>query len=161
MSSSSDSLPLAAAITSAITSLIAIASLFWSIRVSVNQREQNAIIYNLTAISGVEGKIAQIPTVLRFHGIDVKELQDKGVTLEEFAYLVSSFSIGGAYYRASPRPEKLLQPGSYRYEMCRAEATQEVWSLLRKMIAPSPYRDHLDEIVKDLKMKRREQGMGS
>jgi hypothetical protein len=113
-------------IVSLLAALISVISLVWSIRTSLNQREGAAIIANLTNIAEIEATLGQVPTALRFHGIDPDELESHGVTPQEFAYVVSNFAIGGVYYRSSPQPENLLKSGSYRYEMCKAEATRKV-----------------------------------
>ena len=61
-------------------------------------------------------------------------------------HLLNNFTLGGTYYRTSPQPELAFMPGSYRDEMCRSPATRRAWPLLKRMIMPSPYRNHLDEL---------------
>ena len=105
---------------------------------------------NHNALVSVEARLADVPSALRFHGIDPSDLSKHGLTDGEFAYSVNSFSVGGTYYRTAPKPEWMLRPGTYYHEMCRAEATRRAWPLLRRMLQPSPYRERLDSVFKEL-----------
>ncbi len=135
---------------SLIATTISVVSLGWSVRTSLRQREGSAIAANLISLSQVEASIAEVPSALRFHGIELTDLEEGGITPEEFAYLLSNFTLGGVYYRSSPKAKHMIEPGTYRYEMCQAEATRKIWPVLRRMISPSPYRDALDQVFLEL-----------
>ena len=132
--------------------LISITSVVWSARSSRTQRQAAAVATNHTSIINIESMIAKVPQVLRFHGVEdpEQELKQHGMTSEEFAYLLGSFTLGGTYYRTAPEARAGIRESSYRHNMCRAPATRRAWPLLRRLITKSPYRDRLDEVFAQL-----------
>jgi hypothetical protein len=120
-----------------VTSLI---SLVFTVSISRRQIHADVLSTNQAALIGVEGRIAEIPSALRFHGIDPKELDGAGITPAEFAYLVNSFTCNALIYRTKgPFSTKPFAPGSYRYEMCRSPATRRAWPILRRMFHRDDY----------------------
>ncbi|MDH6356352.1 hypothetical protein [Parabacteroides sp. PF5-9] len=138
---------------SIIACVLSIASLSWNIILYIKQSHSAAISTNTKLIVGIEGRLGQIPELLRFHGIDNPEeiLKQHGITSEEFAYLVNSFTVAGTFYRTTPTPNDILKEGSYRWVMCKSPSTQKAWPLVRIMLADSPYRKALDELIEKLK----------
>jgi hypothetical protein len=118
---------------------------FWVAR---REAQRAPMINYLSALSSVEAQIAKTPTVLKFHGIDPGELERRGVSAEEFAYLVTSFTLGGVWHTAYWwQRGKTYKRGDYRYAICAAEATRKAWPLLRKMMEKTPYRDRIEATI--------------
>jgi hypothetical protein len=101
----------------------------------------------LAQLNSVEEMIAEYPSVLKFHGISQAELDEARITPQEFAYLVSSFTLGGAWYQAYGSEENKPFDG-YRGRICTAEATQRAWPLLKRMMDDSPYRRKVESTIK-------------
>lgn len=140
-----------AEVLSVIAILVSLATFFWTVASNAESRRAAAVSANTDLIIEIEGRVGRLPDLLRFHGINDprEELKKHGLTPEEFAYLVNSFTVGGTFYRNSPRPESILASGSYRSAMCLSPATQKAWPLVRVLIAPTAYRDALDNIFRD------------
>lgn len=112
---------------------------------------------SLSSIINVELSLSKIKSAFRFHGITDKKLEAAGITAEELAYLVSSFTAGGIYHRISGIPYIWLstpfKEGTYRYEMCKSSDTRKAWPLIKKMMNPSRFRDRIDNTIKKFEDK--------
>lgn len=74
---------------------------------SIKEKDLEAVSNTLTNIAQLEIQLTKVPTAFKLHNVDLENLNSLGVTPEELAYLVSSFTIGGTYYRkTSPLHEK-------------------------------------------------------
>jgi len=134
---------------SVIALLLSLVSFSWTIGSYFSKTHKTAVSTNIIATANLERSLADIPTALKFHGIEQNDLEDAGVTPEEFAYLVASLSVGEVYHRFyNVRGTTAFKPSSYRYTMCAAPATQRAWPLLRRMLSPSAYRDKLENTIK-------------
>jgi hypothetical protein len=103
---------------------------------------------HLSPVAEVERMIANVPSALAFHGITSEDLAACEVTAEEFAYVVASFTVGGIYHRTmNPDLRGPFPPDTYRYHMCCARKTQDVWHLLKRMLNPGPYRDRIEKTI--------------
>ena len=113
------------------------------------QKNVNAMSTFLAAIAQVERTLGQVPTAVRFHGIKPEELQDIGITPEEFAYLVASFTVGWIHHHSvTPGDTTPWVKGSYRYNMFCTEATRKAWPLIKRMMGPDKYCEQLEATLK-------------
>ena len=104
---------------------------------------------HLARVAELDRSLADIPSALEFHNVSELDLKKAGLTAEEFAYLISSFTAGSTYYRlAVPDDKKAFAPDSYRYNMFLSERTRKAWPLVRKLLMPSNYRDKLDATMR-------------
>ncbi len=102
----------------------------------------------MTTIIGVEAKIAEVPTALKFHNLDPDELGKIGLKSDEFAYLLTSFTAGGIYYKTFyPDDDTPFAEGSYRYIMCTSEATRKAWPILKNFITDTNYKKKIEKTV--------------
>ena len=146
---------MATLILSIVALVISISSLLWTIWFNLRRARVDPMLNYLSKLSDVERMIATTPSALKFHGIEERELVEAGITAQEFAYLVSSFTLGGAYHRAyMDNSQKPITPGTYRYTMCSADATRRAWPLLRRMMAHTPYRDQLEATIRIIHEQR-------
>jgi len=129
--------------------VVSLTSLGFSIWSWGKQKNVNAVSAFLAAIAQVERTLGQVPTAVRFHGIKPEELQEIGVTPEEFAYLVASFTVGWIHhYSMTPGDTDPWVEGSYRYNMFSSEPTRKAWPLIRRMMGPDKYCDKVEVTLK-------------
>jgi len=134
--------------------VISASALGWTILSAKRQRQEGRALANLAHSIAVERQLAEVPEALRFHGIDPSDLAAVGITPEEFAYLINSFTVGRIYYSGVyPNRRKPFRPGTYRYKMCQSPDTRKAWPLLREMLAASNYRDAVDATIELLNIR--------
>lgn len=95
-----------------------------------------------------EYKIANNVNLLRFH-IDEEPsswLKKYGLSEEEFAYLLASFSCSSALYSTSPEGRRLVEIGSYRDNMFKTKAMQIAWPAIREMLANKEFVEKMDAL---------------
>src|SRR5689334_4350053 len=105
---------------SVIAVIISLSSFAYTIYSGRKHERTSALVTNHSAMVAVEARLSDVPAALRFHGIDPEDLARHGVTPQEFAYLVNSFSVGGTYYRTAPEPAPMLEAGTYYHRMCQS-----------------------------------------
>jgi hypothetical protein len=114
----------------------------------LSQQIKNITLANLASIVQVERSIGNIEThAFRFHGITAHEMKAAGVTKEELAYLVASFT-AGRIYDACVFPEasmtEALDIRHYRYKMLAQEDTRKAWPLIARMMTGNEYIEKLE-----------------
>lgn len=136
--------------------ILSIISIIWSIKSYRFKIYADSLASSVIHLVEIEKRIGDYPQLLRFHGISNpdEELKKYGLTAQEFAYLINSFSLAGIYYRISPRPNEIIKKGSYRDAMFMSPATIKAWPLIRIMLTDSAFRDMLDRIFDDNNKKQ-------
>lgn len=125
--------------------LVSVVTLCWTVWCNLKQQQSLAVTSCLGSIAQIELKLAEIPRALEFHGIGVDELKAAGISPEEFAYLLASFTAGGLYYRLKREDPLVPFPsGSYRHTMLSSPMTRAAWPFLRKCLSASPYLEKLE-----------------
>lgn len=137
-----------AIIISTIALIVSVSSLVWTIYYNKRQQDSNAFISTEKNYITIEQMIADTPSVLKFHNISKDELESINITPEEFSYLLANFTAGGIYYRSLKKKKEMFELDSYRGMMLQSKSTREAWSLLKKCIAPSCYRDTIENTIK-------------
>lgn len=115
------------------------------------RRGKNVSIYatSTQTLAQLERSLAEVPTALRFHGITLEQLEEVGITPEEFAYLAANFSAGHIFHTGvDPNDKGFLVRDGYRYTMLKSPATRKAWPVLKRMIAPGKYRDKIEATIK-------------
>ncbi len=105
----------------------------------------------LPPVAEVEKMLGDVPSALAFHGISADDLKNCDLSAKDFAYLVASFTVGGAYHRIKdPNSKEAFDPtrDTYRYNMCRAPATQRAWPLLKRMMNKTNYQERIERTIK-------------
>lgn len=127
--------------------IISFGSIVWSIH--IGRRQINAAeLASLSHVVDIERTLGEVPTALKFHGITIEEMKKADIEPKELAYLLSSFTAGAIYHGTKvQRKIKTFQVGSYRYEMCKSEATRKAWPIIKRMMNPSNYRDKIDSTI--------------
>jgi len=133
---------------STIAVILSITSFVWNIRINRKREIDSALALNHSATINIESRLADIPSALKFHGINEDELIKYGVSSKEFAYLLNNFTMGSTYHIILKTKDRIFKKGSYRYNMCISEATRNVWPLLKRMLEPSQYRDRIEATIK-------------
>lgn len=138
-------------------SVVSIASFAFSIISWHIQKKVNAAAPMLQAFAELERSIANTPTALRFHGITPEMLKEIDITPEEFAYLVSSFSIGYIYhFGATPKDVDPFPVDSYRYNLLKSESTRKAWPLIRLMLGSGYYVKQMEATIRRVEDKEKE-----
>jgi hypothetical protein len=127
--------------------IISIVSISWSIH--IGRRRMNAAeLASLSHVVNIEQTLGQVPTALKFHGITLKEIKKADIEPKELSYLLSSFTAGAIYHGTKAQKKiKTFEVGSYRYEMCKSEATRKAWPIIKRLMNPSNYRDKIDATI--------------
>lgn len=133
---------------SIIAIIISIGSFVYTIYSNARAVKNAAMFNNLTTIINVEAQLANVPSALKFHGVSIKELENINITPQEFAYLLTSFTAGGIYYKTYfPNDSTPFDKNSYRYEMCQSEQTRNAWPILKKFITNTNYRKKIENTI--------------
>jgi len=128
--------------------LVSICAVAYTVYSNKKALKNSAFLNNLITIVNVEAQLGDIPSALKFHGVDPKELEDIGVSSKEFAYLLTSFTVGGIYYKAYfPNDNEPFGGGSYRHEMCKSKHTRKTWPILKKFIDDRNYRAKIEKTI--------------
>lgn len=113
--------------------------------------QNHAFISNENHMIEIESRIGQNPELLRFHGIEDPDafLKECDLTPAEFAYLLNSFTTGSIFYNTAIDEKKktILKPNSYRWIMCKSEATKKAWPAVKMLLVENEYRDELERII--------------
>lgn len=109
---------------------------------------------HLAEIVAVEAQLGQLPEALRFHGLSKEDLDEVGVTPQEFAYLLNSFTLGGTWHRIlHPNRRTPFGVDHYRSRMCESSATRKAWPLVKKMMNPSEFVESIDSTIRKIEGK--------
>jgi hypothetical protein len=136
--------------------IIAIISLVHTIISSRRQEFTAGRLNNLAAISDIERMIADNPQILELHGVSLQELEQSGITSNEIAYLLSSFTAGRLYYSSNDGGTvSPFEVGSYRYNMLSSHRTRKAWPIIKKLMEPGKYRDKIDITIKEIEQENK------
>jgi hypothetical protein len=137
---------------------VAIFALWHSVRASRRQESSSTYLAHLAEIVQVESRLGELPDALRFHGLRKEELERVGVTPQEFAYLVNSFTLGKAWHKVlTPEATTPYGVDSYRFHMCESKEMRQVWPLVKRLLNPGPYVDRIDATIAQIEEKERNQ----
>ena len=123
-------------------------ALWHSNRMQRHSRTQESAATSLSGFASLEQMIKDYPGALRFHGITDEELAVAGITAAEMGYFLSNITTGGIYYRTTD-VKGLIQffnDNGYYGEMFKQEDSRNAWAICRCCLAPSEYRNKLDEL---------------
>ena len=124
-------------------------------------RSKYAKMTNLQAIVSVERSLAQLygensnsskkgtntehENPFRFHGITNQSIKKAGLSGQELAYLVASFTAGRIYDMSHDLINReLFHEGHYRYKMLCQPDTQKAWPLIKKMMTHDAYIEKIE-----------------
>lgn len=128
--------------------LVSIGSFVHSWMSSRRKNRVEPMLAYLVQLAQIEAEIGVTPSALEFHGISIDELDQAGITPKEFAYLVASFTAGGAWFEAfSDGKTSPYKVGNYRWQICSSQKTQKAWPLLKRMMDDSPYRAKVEATI--------------
>lgn len=115
-------------------------------QLSIRAMRNAAILSANVKLCEYEYKIAENIKLLRFHIDEEPEiwLQKYGLTQDEFAYLLASFSISSALYNTSPVGQQLVEIGSYRDNMFKTKAMQKAWPAIKEMLGSKEFIEKMD-----------------
>jgi hypothetical protein len=139
-------------ISDVISGLALIAALLALWQASLANKAQQASstwLSHLSEIVEVEARLGEFPEALRFHGMSKEELDQAGLTPQEFAYLLNSFTLGGTWDRIlHPSLRTPFGVDTYRYRMCKSKETRKAWPLVKKLMNPSDFVDRVDLTIR-------------
>lgn len=110
----------------------------------------DAYFYQEKAFIDLEREIYKVPSVLKFHGIHEEELREHNVTIEEFCYLLASFTLTCLEPRAFQTPEQKVLITEYRRRMLECESTRRAWPLIKRMMSSSPCTSKIDKVIAEI-----------
>lgn len=97
--------------------VVALLALWQSSRANKAQQTASAWLAHLSEIVEVESRLGDLPEALRFHGLAVEDLAAVGLTPQEFAYLLNSFTLGATWDQLlNPNLRTPFAVGNYRHE---------------------------------------------
>ena len=108
-----------------------------------------------TEMAQVEARLSDLPGALRFHGLAKEDLLAVGLALDEFAYLLNSFTLGSTRHQVLSRSTKPFRPGTYRYNMCKSEATRRAWPLIKMMMNTTDFVKAIDRTIERIEAEER------
>lgn len=128
--------------------MISLLALLLTTNARVKTRTLESAAQSLSGFANLEQMIKDVPGALRFHGITENDLAIAGITPGEMAYFLSNMTTGGIYYRTTEKIGliQFFEKSGYYGEMFKNEATRNAWAICRCCLAPSPYRNKLDEL---------------
>ena len=140
--------------------IVALLALWQASLANKAQQASSAWLTQLSEIVEVEARLGELPEALRFHGMSKEELDQAGLTPQEFAYLLNSFTLGGIRDRQLyPILRAPFGVDSYRYRMCKSKETRKAWPLVRKLMNPSDFVERVDLTIR--KQIEEEEGGGA
>lgn len=138
-------------IISIISAVIAVISFLFSFIKFRRDLKNQTLTSNEQLIMSIENRIAEHPDFLKFHGFSNPQatLEDIGLTSEELAYLINSFTACALYYNTATTQDKkhILRQGSYRWKMCKTPEVKKAWPVLKQFIAAGEFRDKIEKII--------------
>ena len=100
----------------------------------------------------IENTLRNVSLALRFHGIEVADLEKTGVSVNEFVYLLNSFTSSSILY-FSDIDDRPFKKESYRYRMVSHPDVQKAWVYPDKMIEPSNYKTKIENTLREIDKK--------
>lgn len=110
----------------------------------------DAYFYKEKSFIDLEKEIYKNPSVLAFHGISEKDLQEYNITIEEFCYLLASFTLVCLEHRAFNTSEEKIILTEYRTNMLKCESTRRAWPLIKRMMSSSPCTSKIDKVIAEI-----------
>lgn len=98
----------------------------------------------------LEREIYKTPSVLKFHGINEEDLREHNITVEEFCYLLASFTLNCLESRALQTPEQKVLITEYRRRMLECESIRRAWPLIKRMMSSSPCTSKIDKVIAEI-----------
>ena len=132
-------------ILSVMSTLIAVIAALIAVITFYETRKIAKIQTNLDLVNRGNEMIIEHPALLSLHGINEKQLNECGVNVTEFLYILNSFYAGQAYHSIGGIKKVILS--DYRKKMLANEKVKHVWTKLirNNMIAATPYAKAIDE----------------
>lgn len=141
-------------IVSALALVASLLALWQAILANKGQQASSTWLTHLSEIVEVEGRLGELPEALRFHGMSKEDLEQAGLTPQEFAYLLNSFTLGATWDRIlHPNVRTPFGVDNYRYRMCESKETRKAWPLVKKLMNPSDFVDRVDLTIKRIEVK--------
>ena len=121
--------------------VVSLFSIWWNYYSFKKGHEQSRLSENLSSLAEIKLRLGEIPDAFRFHGITAQDLLAHDVKAEELSYLISNFLAGQIYYEMVPNDVKKPFPeDDYRTHLCKSDAVQKAWPLVRKLLDNTSYR---------------------
>jgi len=109
-------------------------------------RIQDAL-FDLQRDTSFEARLADWPSALKFHGIDLEAARKEDISPKDIAYLV--LSVGALCAYCTSHGKKIydyLTESDYRQRMFDQQPTRETWKYARHCF-PSNVRDDIDRFI--------------
>jgi len=128
--------------------VLSLVSITTTLVFTLRQIRTTSILASNAAILEVEKLLGDVPSALKFHGIQEDDLRQADITPREFAYLLTSLTGGAIYHRTVRKTnDDPFEEGSYRYIMCSQPSTQRAWPLIRRMMGEHIFRTKMDKTI--------------
>jgi len=134
--------------------IISIVALYVTYKCNKKALELNNRNDHLLSMIQVENTLQNVSSALRFHGIEVADLEKTGVSVNEFVYLLNSFTSASIYFADTDIDDRPFKKESYRYKMLLNPDVQKVWPYLSKMIEPSKYKMKIENTLMEINKKQ-------
>lgn len=148
-------------IVAVVSALIAVISALVSVRTLKVQRYISKYAAAYTYLSTAEAMFRERPELLELHGLDLKVLEEIGVTPDEVLYLINSFTGTDLYFRIEgTRPAKLT---TYRKALLNTPKVQKVWEkIIRgRFISEGAFTEAVDRYYHSQRLLAEKKGESS
>lgn len=100
----------------------------------------------------LEIAIKDNPKLLHVFGINSEDLDEIGISVEEFAFLLSNLTVGGIYYRNVGKKDlaKSFKNDGYYHNIFTISKNKRAWPLLKKCMGDSKYRRYIEYELNNL-----------
>ena len=134
---------------SSISLFVSILAIVYTVRSNKRNIEITNRTNNHLSIINVEKSLAEIPSALRFHGINIEEVK-KHISIEEFVYLLNSFTSGRLFYLSEDLTKKNnFNKGSYRWYIIKHPDFIKIWPYLKNMIYDKDYKRIIENTLNE------------
>ena len=140
-----------------IAGLVSLIALVFSIfaaykSVSNEKYKQNRADYVVieTSFVQLEMSLKDRPGALKFHNVNIEDINKIGISIEEFSYLLANFTLGGIDYREKLITDDKPELTNYRIKMLHSQDTRNAWHMLKKMMSDTLYTDLIEEEIKKI-----------
>ncbi len=121
--------------------------------VETTRNRIQAALFDIQRDNSFESKLADWPSALKFHGINLKAASKQGISPQDIAYLVLSVGALCAYCTAHGKAiYEQLRESDYRQRMFEQSATRKVWKYARYCF-PSDIQENIDRFIKQISNK--------
>jgi len=103
---------------------------------------------NLKALLLVYDAINDDESLLEIYGIKKEEITSRGLSVQQFVYLLKDFTAGQLYYDTNAEHHNgMFYKGNHRYHLCSQVTTRNAWPLLKSFFGATKYGECIEKTI--------------